>query len=325
MIWIFVILALVGFPIGIIVGAKFKMFSENKKLLIEVIGAICLVIVAGLIISGLVEIIPGGKGEFGNWLSFWGAIFGGVINTIVAALVSWYVTVHTYAEMDQKKVRSEYRFKIQSKRREEYLSWLKNLKTSMDDEREHIRDARTNRDNYNAGKKMVFRLNNELKEFEETGDSAEQNFVDCMARNFGFTDVYRIDISSRKVAQEKIKTILKDSDYVIMAQLTFNDRNFGEIIDKIEIFIEEYCAYVDCVKEAYLSLYIEEPDEEIKNDKSTSNDKSFIPGKIKMTKLSKEVLMNKKIYTEISKLPSSDEIDKLVNYAVEIISRFQLN
>lgn len=60
MIWIFVILALVGFPIGIIVGAKFKMFSENKKLLIEVIGAICLVTVAGLIISGLVEIIPGG-------------------------------------------------------------------------------------------------------------------------------------------------------------------------------------------------------------------------------------------------------------------------
>ncbi|ATU69497.1 YIP1 family protein [Levilactobacillus brevis] len=325
MIWIFVILALVGFPIGIMVGAKFKMFSENKKLLIEVIGAICLVIVAGLIISGLVEIIPGGKGEFGNWLSFWGAIFGGIINTIVAALVSWYVTVHTYVEMDQKKVRSECRFKIQSERREEYLSWLKNLKTSMDDEREHIRDARTNRDNYNAGKKMVFRLNNKLKEFEETGDSAEQNFVNCMARNFGFTDVYRIDISSRKVAQEKIKTILKDSDYVIMAQLTFNDRNFGEIIDKIEIFIEKYCAYVDFVKDAYLSLKIKEPDEEIKNDKSTSNDKSFTIGKIKMTKLSKEALMNKKMYTEISKLPSSDEIDKLVNYAVEIISRFQLN
>lgn len=331
MIWILVVLILIELPISIMVGTKFKIFSENKKLMVGAVAAVCLVVVAGLIISGLVEIIPGGKGEFGNWLSFWGAIFGGIINTMVAALVSRYVTVHTYAEMDQKKVRSEYRFKTQSKRREEYLSWLKNLKTSMDDEREHISDARTNRDNYDVGNKMIIRVDHKPKEFNATSGSAEQNFVKCMAWNFGITDKYLIDVSSLKVAQKKIGTILKDYDYVIMARLSFNDHNFGEVIDKIRIFIDEYCTYIDYVVKDYSSLIFEEPDVEIKPKKAKNTPKtvfraaSFTPGRLEITDLSKKTLMDKRIYTEISNLPSPDEIGKMVDYAIEIISKFPLD
>lgn len=303
MIWFFVILALAGFPIGIMVGAKFKMFSGNKKLLIEVIGAICLVIVAGLIISGLVEIIPGGKGEFGTWLSFWGAIFGGIINTIVAALVSWYVTSQTYANLDHEKAIREYQFKIQTDNRNWLIDSFNTLKPVYVSVGNIAIAARTLKREYMDGEFTNFKM-----QLDEKETSNEQKLVRAL-ENICIKGSINI-----AVFEEDLKQIMNHNDYPIFRLIDNGNGNLSDLVTNVQNEVKEIKQFTSQFDNS--DLYVNGQGNNLTLDKIRAEEDVIA------RRISSSDLQKMDFYSAIDRLPTKKHLNEEYDKISELLSNF---
>lgn len=91
---------------------RFRDFKIDKPIIIlrYVIGMLA----AALIMAFTIDVLPGGDGEFGDWLGYWGDILGSLFGAFLGAIVSYYVTTGTQASIDKQRINEEVKFKIQT-------------------------------------------------------------------------------------------------------------------------------------------------------------------------------------------------------------------
>lgn len=304
MIWILVILILIELPISIMVGTKFKMFSKNKKLMMESVAAVCLVVVAGLIISGLVEIIPGGKGEFGNWLSFWGAIFGGIINTIVAALVSRYVTSQTYANLDHEKAIREYQFKVQTDNRYWLIDRFNLLRPIYNSVGDIAIGARRLKKEYMDGEFTNFKIGLDEKE-----TSNEQKLVR------GLEDICSRGSLNIGAFEKNLEEIMSHKDYPVFKLIDNGDENLNDLLTNVQNEVNEIKQFT--IQFGKSILYVNG-----KGDDLALSDEACTEEGVIARKISNSDLQKMDFYSAIDNLPTEKRLKEEYGKINELLSSF---
>ncbi|MHA6973757.1 hypothetical protein [Levilactobacillus brevis] len=303
MIWILVILILIELPISIMVGTKFKMFSKNKKLMMESVAAVCLVVVAGLIISGLVEIIPGGKGEFGNWLSFWGAIFGGIINTIVAALVSRYVTSQTYANLDHEKAIREYQFKVQTDNRYWLIDRFNLLRPIYNSVGDIAIGARRLKKEYMDGEFTNFKIGLDEKE-----TSNEQKLVR------GLEDICSRGSLNIGVFEKNLEEIMNHNDYPVFRLIDNGNGNLSDLVTNVQNEVKEIKQFTSQFDNS--DLYVNGQGNNLTLDKIRAEEDVIA------RRISSSDLQKMDFYSAIDRLPTKKHLNEEYDKISELLSNF---